>query len=325
MSQEPSRDWHAYNASKINKKRLFPILLSRLCAGITEPLHTFGRPAIPLRDVLFAMVLNVFNKTASRDCFPDLQDAHQKELISKIPMPATILKYLGLKSTTALLRQLIIESSLPLSHVETVFAIDSTGLATSRYFRWIDHRYGRSEVRDKRSWIKAHIMCGVITNIITAVEITGPTAADSPYFKVLLLTTLQHFRVKEVLCDKAYSALNNLLLAWQNKCLPFIPFKKNAKPEHGTKDPLWTRLYHFYSLNAEWFEKHYHKRSNVESTFSMIKRKFESDVRGRVKTTQVNEALCKVLCHNLCVIIHSMYELGVEPDFWNENDNERNA
>lgn len=29
---------------------------------------------------------------------------------------------------------------------------------------------------------------------------------------------------------------------------------------------------------------------------------------------QVNEVLRKVLCHNLCVLIQSMYELGIEPE-----------
>jgi len=27
-----------------------------------------------------------------------------------------------------------------------------------------------------------------------------------------------------------------------------------------------------------------------------------------------------VLCHNLCVLVQSMYELGVEPDFEKSND-----
>jgi hypothetical protein len=95
-------------------------------------------------------------------------------------MPNTILKYFELKSMTRYLRQLIIQSSLPLCKVETVFAIDSTGLSTSRFGRWVDRRYGKAEVRDKRQWIKIHVICGVLTNIITAVEVSGPNAADSP-------------------------------------------------------------------------------------------------------------------------------------------------
>jgi transposase len=320
MSQAPVKDWHAYNAAQINEKTLLLLLLSQLCAGLMQPLHTFGRPPIPLGDVLFAMVLKVYNKTTCRQCIPDLQDAQSRDLISKVPMPSTILKYLEMKSTTRFLRQLIIESSLPLSEIETVFAIDSTGLSTSQFVRWVDHRSGKAEVRDKRSWVKLHVMCGVLTNIITAVEISGPSAGDSPFFKALLLTTLRHFRVKEVSCDKAYSALKNLLLAWQNKCLPFIPFKSNAKPEHRSRNHLWTRLYHFYSMNADWFEKHYHRRSNVESTFSMIKRRFDPHLRCRTKTAQINEALCKILCHNLCVIIHSMYEREIEPEFWKDHE-----
>ena len=31
-----------------------------------------------------------------------------------------------------------------------------------------------------------------------------------------------------------------------------------------------------------------------------------------------NETLCKVLCHNIVVLIHEMQELGVEPKFWEE-------
>lgn len=29
-----------------------------------------------------------------------------------------------------------------------------------------------------------------------------------------------------------------------------------------------------------------------------------------------NEILCKVLCHNLVVLIHEMYNQGIEPVFW---------
>jgi hypothetical protein len=43
--------------------------------------------------------------------------------------------------------------------------------------------------------------------------------------------------------------------------------------------------------------------------------KFGERLRCKTETAQINEALCKVLCHNLCCVIQSMYELGVDPTF----------
>jgi transposase len=60
----------------------------------------------------------------------------------------------------------------------------------------------------------------------------------------------------------------------------------------------------------------YHKRSNVESTFSMIKAKFGDGLRSRTETAQINEVLCKVLCHNICCLIQSMHELNLKPKFY---------
>jgi hypothetical protein len=50
----------------------------------------------------------------------------------------------------------------------------------------------------------------------------------------------------------------------------------------------------------------------------MIKSKFGKRLRSKSATGQVNEVLCKILCHNACYLIQSIYELGVEPTFWVE-------
>jgi len=47
----------------------------------------------------------------------------------------------------------------------------------------------------------------------------------------------------------------------------------------------------------------------------MIKSKFGDYVRSKEWTAQVNEVLLKVLCHNICVVIQEMYELGISPQF----------
>ncbi len=80
-------------------------------------------------------------------------------------------------------------------------------------------------------------------------------------------------------------------------------------------------MLHFYRFHQDEFGKHYHKRSNVETTFSMIKLKFGERLRSKSMTAQTNEVLCKVLCHNICCLIQSIYELGIKPTFWNKLEN----
>lgn len=60
---------------------------------------------------------------------------------------------------------------------------------------------------------------------------------------------------------------------------------------------------------------HYHKRSNVESTFSSVKRVFGDSVRSRTPVAQINEVLLKVICHNIRCLIHETHELGITTAF----------
>ena len=64
---------------------------------------------------------------------------------------------------------------------------------------------------------------------------------------------------------------------------------------------------------------HYHKRSNVESTFSAIKRKFGDSVMSKSDAGMVNEVLCKLLCHNLTCLIQEQETLGIVPIFWKDD------
>lgn len=50
----------------------------------------------------------------------------------------------------------------------------------------------------------------------------------------------------------------------------------------------------------------------------MIKAKFGDMLRSKTERAQINEALCKVLCHNLCCLINAMYELNLKPKFYAE-------
>lgn len=200
--------------------------------------------------------------------------------------------------------------------IETDFAVDSSGFFTTVYDRWFDHKYGK--MRSKVKWVKAHLMCGVKTHVVTSVEVTPTETADAPRLPELVTTTAKTFTISEVAADKAYSSRRNLNAINAVGGIPFIPFKSYSKGSQGTKkfDGLWYRMWYFYSYNRDAFLECYHKRSNVETVFSMIKMKFGGSVRAKTPIAQVNEVLCKVLCHNICVLIQSIYELGLEPTFW---------
>ena len=278
-----------------------------------------GRPRLPLEDMIFAATFKVYSTVSGRRFMSDLRDSHAKGHISKLPCYNSIFNYFEDEMLTPHLKMLIEESSLPLQTVESAFAVDSSGFSTCRFVQWVQAKHHDPKLLEAREWVKVHLMCGVKTNVVTAVEITDRHSGDCPQFKGLVETTGQNFTMAEVSADKAYLSTDNLQTVVDHNAMPYIPFKSNSVAERTQNRPnaaLWRRMFHFYSFNQERFMQSYHKRSNVETTFHMIKAKFGDSLRSRTKTAQINEALCKVLAHNICCLIQSMFELEIKPEFW---------
>jgi transposase len=305
-----SQDWPAYNQSQTNEKRLFQTLLHDLCKGIEEPEYTFGRPRLPLADAVFSAIFKIYSTFSGRRFISDLCDAQAKGYLSKVPHYNSIFKYLENAELTPILNELIMRSSLPLRAVETDFAVDSSGFMTSRFTKWFDQKYGTKMA--KQDWVKAHICCGVKTNVVTAVEILDQHAADTTRLPSLIDATAKNFRIKEVSADKAYGSTKNIKAIESHGGTAFIAFKSNACPDKGG---VWAKMFYFFQYKRDEYLAHYHKRSNVESTFSMIKAKFRDHVRSKTDVAMKNEVLGKVLCHNIVCLIHAIHELGIQPTF----------
>jgi len=309
------QNWPAYNAAQTNEKQQFQSLLHDLCEGIAEPQQAKGRPRIPLSDAVFAATFKIYSTFSGRRFMTDLRDAQAKGFIQRLPHYNSIFNYLENPELTPILTALITQSALPLKAIENEFAIDSTGFMTSRFTRWFDKKYGT--VREEHDWVKAHIVCGVKTNVVTAVEIQGQHTNDSPLLPALINHTAKNFEVKEVLADKGYSSARNLEAVLAVNATPYIAFK--AKTRGNTRGGTWQKMFHYFSFNQEQFFAHYHKRSNIESTVMMIKTKFRDHVRSKTDVAMKNEVLCKILCHNICCLISAIHELGINPVFWSSN------
>jgi transposase len=306
-------EWPLYNLCQLEEKRRFLVLLHDLCRGLPTPSEKpGGRKRSDMSDMVFACVLKTYSCLSARRFGTDLDEATEKGYVSRRLHPGMTWAWLENKLLTPVLKDLIVQTSLPLCAVETTFAPDSTGFSTSRFIRWFDEKYGRE--RSGKNWIKAHAMCGTKTHVVTALEIHDRDAADSPQFKPLVEKTAEHFTVKEVPADKAYLSHDNLELVDRLGGTAYIPFKSNSV--QGLAGTVWEKMFHFYSLNREDFLRKYHQRSNAESVFSMVKAKFGDSVRSRTDTAMRNEVYCKFVAHNICCVIMSQVELGIEPVFW---------
>lgn len=311
------QNWKAYNKSQTTEKAEFQTLLASLCQGIGSPAQRCGKPSLQLEDMLFACTFKVFSTLSGRRFSTDLSEAKDKGYISLVPHFNSVLRYFDKDVMTPYLEMLIEESAKPLAALEKDFAIDASGLSATHGFSWNYAKFEEPKLIARRDWLKLHICTGTLTNVVTAVKITEKYEHDNPQFKPLLDATAENFKMKTVSADKAYLSNKNLdAVVWKD-AVPFIAFKANSKPSKK-ENSVWNKMYHFYALHQEKFLREYHRRSNVESTFSMIKSKFSGSIRAKNKTSQKNEALAKILCHNICCLIQSMNEFGIKPDFWKE-------
>lgn len=312
-----AQNWPAYNDAQVHEKERFQVLLRDLCSGVpTVPHKGAGRPRMPLSDVVFGNAMKVYTTQSGRRASTDIRGCAAAGMMTKAAHYNTLFKYMEDPELTPVLSTLIEQAAMPLRGVESCFAVDSTGFANSTYVRWFDEKYGQE--RSLKTWVKAHVMCGVKTHVVTSAIVTPMNGADCPQFKTLVENTSRNFKIVEVSADKAYLSRENVAAVDALGAAPYIPFKIGTgegveiRGMPAKHQKLWARLYHGFQYDRDRFLAHYHKRSNVESVFSMIKAKFGSAVRSTSPIAQLNEALVKVLCHNVVVLVGAVAELGLD-------------
>jgi transposase len=307
-------DWSTYNNSQAKEKILFLKLLNELC-NLTDGKAYIrnGRKPQLASHMIFCMCLKVYLGTSSRRLISDLELCKRNYYIDSTPHFNSVSNYFNSSIIKHHLQYLIGLSALPLAQLEDKFAIDSTGFSERKYLeKWSTIRQNFSK---HQQYKKAHCIYGVYSNVIPSVIVTEGTANDSPYFKQLLNNASKNFDIKDITADMAYSSRENLDYANELGITPYIPFKKNAVGK-SKGAVMWNRMYRHFKDNKEEFMKHYHVRSNAESGFFMIKQKFGDSVSYKIPLAQTNEILCKILCHNICVLIQEMFLSKLDIDFY---------
>lgn len=309
------QNWTAYNQAQCNEIELFDELLYHLVSMIETPKQDKpGRPRMELQDKLFCCIMKTYSQLSSRRAKCLYEQALQRQQIKHSPHFNMVSKTLNKKYLNALLQELIRISAQPVASIESNFAIDSSGFRCSTHGEYCKKAHGTVRMQN---WLKVHICTGVNTNIVTDVIITNEHRADSPQFKKLIKNTARNFGIHDVSADMAYCSRANYQLIEDLGGEAFIPFRKNTTPQpKGSK--IWRKTFFYFQFHKEEFMKRYHKRSNVESTFAAIKKKFGESIKSKNRIAQENEMLCKIIAYNITALIQVMFEFGITPEFFNQ-------
>jgi transposase len=309
------QDWPAYDRAQQNEKAEFQRLLADLCGTVPqrEKNPKGGRNFAPLADVIFATIFKVYAGFSGRRFATDLREAEKQGHVAQSINHTTIARCLEDPEMTAVLTRLIEASALPFCAIEDEFAVDSSGFSACRFDKWFSVKHQR--VVSEHPWVKCHVLTGTTTQVVVAVVVSGRDSADSPQFPGLVNTAAKHFKIRQMTGDKAYTGSENFQTAEDLGGTLYAPFKVNTS---GTTGGIFQRMYHQFCLNKDEYLAHYHRRSNIESVFSAVKRLFGDSVRSKTDTAMVNEVLGKLLAYNITCLVHAIYELGLDPAFAEE-------
>jgi transposase len=311
------QDWPAYNKAKTSEKYLFLELARELLNEVypeEKREKRVGRPKLSFKEMLFCAMVREYCGFSSRKTVSELKLAKDAHMITRVPHFNSICNFLQDRTLYPEIQKLIVVSALPLKAVEYHVAIDSTGFSASSYQSWMEAKYGKGA--KGKGWMKAHIACGVKTQIIVAAEITDKRHNDSRMFGSLFQVYSKFFEFKELSADRAYSSKWNLQVAMDKEIFPYIPFKKNTNIYLSENRPAWNMIYKYFKNNEAMFMKHYHQRSKVETAFSMVKKRLGPSIKAKSEVSQKNELLCRFLVHNITVLIQEMNELEIQVDFF---------
>ena len=304
-------DWSNYTLAQKNEGELFPIYLKQLVDLIDEPetAPRRGRKSVPLADNVFCAVSKVASQLSSRRAYKTVVDAEKANLIERQYNYNGVNIFLNREDITPLLRELLRMSAAPLAQIEDKFAIDASGFGTYQYGDWCANKHG---TKREHTFVKAHVACGVMSNIITDAVVTDSSVGDMNVLPTLVEGTAGRFDTREISADAGYASNKNYEAIQKAGAVGYIAFKGNTT---GKGCPAWRDAFTRFVMNRAEFEKHYNLRNNVETVFSSIKAKYQEKLKSKNTVAQINELYCKLIAYNISVVIRMAHTDDIEVMF----------
>ena len=247
-----------------------------------EYLHHFGPKKYKLKHHLLALLLMQAYKLSLR---------RVESMISsfgiRVPTYSALCKSRKKIPTIIWYKLMLLTAGLKHKNV----AIDGTGFSKTNPSYHYVKRIDRKE--PVKNFAKLSMLYDVDNHKAIAFHVRNRRAHDMKDAKPLLG---QYCRMQCLLGDKAYDAESLHQYCFEKGIQTIIPKKINIK-----------RGFYRRKQMKNYSEDKYHQRSNIESGFSAIKRKYGSYVFGKRLVSIRTEIYCKGICHNLKLITKEIF------------------
>ncbi len=168
---------------------------------------------------------------------------------------------------------------------------DSSGFSVMRYEDWGDAKRGTVS---RRGFDKLHVLLAP-HGMIVSCAVTGGRRHDSPVFREMFGRWVPR-GTGHVMLDAAYPCRANCEMIKGSGRRPVICPKSNMRPRgfNALAEMLrWRRD------DPEGFDRLYHRRSLVETAFSVIKERFGATARARLEPVRDLLLTLKCISYNL--------------------------
>lgn len=261
--------------------------------------HKFSKKKFSQFQHLFLLVYKQFRKFTYEELLTDIASNISLRTylgLNKLPHYTTLIKF-AQRLPCKILDKLVLAFKHLIPKPKKV-AIDATGISLDNASPHYCKRVGRSF--KKRPFMKATFIVDIERYLILLCKIRKKTRHDTVDAKPLIRKLAKHYKPKVFYADRGYDSNEIFELCFEKlKAYPLILQRRMDVPK-------WRRKGRYRKETFDVFDYgEYLQRNKIETLNSMLKRRFNSNVRSHRDRLQRVEIFTRIIAYNIDRLIRN--------------------
>jgi transposase len=255
--------------------------------------HKFSKKTFSQFQHLFLLVYKQFRKFTYEELLTDI--AGNKELrvylgLNKLPHYTTLIKFVK-RLPFEVLDKLVLAFKNLVPKPKRV-AIDATGFSLDNASLHYCKRIGKTV--KKRQFMKATFLVDIDTYLILFCKLRKKSMHDTIDAKPMIKKLAKHYKPNVFYADRGYDDNNIFELCFEKlKAYPLILQRRLDIPKYKRKGTYRKLTFDVFDYGE------YLQRNKIETCNSMIKKRFNSNVKSHKYKQQKTEIFLRIIAYNI--------------------------